>query len=170
MTPADLPVIKAGAEAWGEAKAAIIAEQLPHATPLVWPVSREMANLMRQWYDAVTDLNPAYLRRDDHELARACYGFLDMPVPLRISALLSPEIDMGAKHELLTVGVLLQGGPGHNQTIPFPAPLQPGHCFVFRVWIDPHERDDERAYRDHNYEIQKQAIRQTPKAAYRGEV
>ncbi len=44
----------------------------------------EDLNLVRQWFDAVQDLNPAYLTDADYELAQDIYEKLEMRVPSSI--------------------------------------------------------------------------------------
>lgn len=41
---------------------------------------RETLDLYRQWFDAVQDVNPAYLERKDYVLAKALYEQLGMRV------------------------------------------------------------------------------------------
>ncbi len=51
-------------------------------------------NIARQWFDAVQDLNPAYLTLQDYELAQKIYQKLGMRVPLTISVKTSGETIM----------------------------------------------------------------------------
>jgi hypothetical protein len=49
-------------------------------TPIA-PCDHEALNLFRQWFDAVQDLNPLYLKVDDYRQARLIYEKLGMRVP-----------------------------------------------------------------------------------------
>lgn len=44
-------------------------------------LSKDELHLIRQWFDAVQDLNPKYLERPDYLLARRVYEALEMRVP-----------------------------------------------------------------------------------------
>jgi len=48
-------------------------------------ISNEELELIRQWFDAVQDMNPGYLERQDYELAQAIYTRLGMRVPNSIT-------------------------------------------------------------------------------------
>ena len=41
----------------------------------------EDAELFRQWFNAVQDLNPGYLKKEDFQLAKQLYVSLNMRVP-----------------------------------------------------------------------------------------
>ena len=43
-------------------------------------------NIIRQWFDAVEDLNPGYLQKSDYKLAKVIYEKLDFPIPKSISS------------------------------------------------------------------------------------
>ena len=43
------------------------------------------ANLFREWFDVVQDMNPEYLEKKDYVLARQLYEQCGMRVPLSIS-------------------------------------------------------------------------------------
>lgn len=49
--------------------------------------SRAEADLFRQWYDAVSDTNPAFLEDADHALATKLYEALGFRIPERMKAL-----------------------------------------------------------------------------------
>lgn len=49
-------------------------------------LTMEEANLVRQWFNAVQDLNPHYLMLPDYELARKIYDRLGIRVPSSILA------------------------------------------------------------------------------------
>ena len=49
--------------------------------------SRAEADLFRQWYDAVSDANPAYLEGADHALAAKLYEALGFRIPNRMKTL-----------------------------------------------------------------------------------
>lgn len=46
----------------------------------------EELELVRQWFNAVQDLNPHYLEKSDYELARKIYQRLGIRVPSSILA------------------------------------------------------------------------------------
>jgi hypothetical protein len=46
----------------------------------------ENLELVRQWFDAVQDMNPAYLEPADYALAKAIYEHLGMRAPSSIEA------------------------------------------------------------------------------------
>lgn len=48
-------------------------------------ITTEEANLVRQWFDAVQDLNQGYLTQPDYELAQRLYQALGRRVPSSIS-------------------------------------------------------------------------------------
>lgn len=43
--------------------------------------SAQEVDLLRQWYDAVVDLNPKYLEQKDHALAKRLYEVVGIRVP-----------------------------------------------------------------------------------------
>ena len=43
-------------------------------------------NIIRQWFDAVEDLNPGYLQKSDYKLAKEIYEKLGLPIPKSISS------------------------------------------------------------------------------------
>jgi hypothetical protein len=47
--------------------------------------------LVRQWFDAVQDLNPAYLTTEDYILARSIYEDLGLRVPHSIEGRIPPS-------------------------------------------------------------------------------
>ena len=44
----------------------------------------EELDLVRQWFDAVQDLNPAFLKREDYALAARLYAILGMRIPDKV--------------------------------------------------------------------------------------
>lgn len=48
--------------------------------------TKEELDLVRQWFDAVQDLNPAYLEKADYVLAKRVYEALGHRVPSSIIA------------------------------------------------------------------------------------
>ena len=54
-------------------------------------VPRDWANLARQWFDNVQDLNPQYLIRDDYKVAAVLYSAVGMRVPDSIKTMLAPK-------------------------------------------------------------------------------
>ena len=51
-------------------------------------LTTEELDLVRQWFNAVQDLNPHYLEQPDYSLARKIYQRLGIQVP---SSILAPE-------------------------------------------------------------------------------
>lgn len=49
-------------------------------------ISNDDLDLIRQWFDAVQDLNPEFLTREDYVLAGRIYSELGIPVPTSIEA------------------------------------------------------------------------------------
>ncbi|QTL95519.1 hypothetical protein [Aeromonas jandaei] len=47
--------------------------------------TREQVELFREWFDAVQDLNPAYLKKGDYALGKELYERLGLRVPNSIS-------------------------------------------------------------------------------------
>ena len=43
--------------------------------------TRDELDLIRQWFNAVQDVNPEYLEKPDYALAKRIYGMLDMRIP-----------------------------------------------------------------------------------------
>jgi hypothetical protein len=53
--------------------------------------TREQMELMRQWFNAVEDLNPLYLEKQDYELAKTLYDALGMRVTGRMIQVLTSD-------------------------------------------------------------------------------
>lgn len=52
-------------------------------------LSSEQLDLIRQWFNAVQDLNPAYLEAADYDLAATIYADLGLRIPSSITSNLS---------------------------------------------------------------------------------
>ncbi|EKH9212929.1 hypothetical protein PAQ92_004719 [Vibrio parahaemolyticus] len=48
-------------------------------------LSDEQLHRIRQWFDAVQDLNPSFLEKEDYILAKSIYESLGMRVPNSIN-------------------------------------------------------------------------------------
>lgn len=44
-------------------------------------LSKDDLDLIRQWFNAVEDINPDYLNSDDYKLAKRIYNMLGVKVP-----------------------------------------------------------------------------------------